>query len=414
MYRTEHGCSARRCRWVAARPSPLLLDIAAEMLVDDPAASLAEVAKAAGIGRTTLHKHYATRDDLLHAVGPPGASTCGSRRSARLSGPTDPDGGPAGAGHRDGPARAAACASCGGPRPSTMSRRSTRARRAAGPPPWPCSGAPQDRGVAGRAAPDWWLLAPSSRSSTSRPNRSMTGRWPPSTPPDSPSARSCAASVPSRELRTEGPAHERPQPDDRVRRRLYREQAAVACAGYVRRDQLALLPLRPGRANPYALYDQFRARGPLIADPAGRLGDHQPPGVQSRCCATAASVSAPTTPGRRMRSTCPSSRMNPPDHTRLRRLARPRSARRPWRLPGRIERTVGGLLDAAAAERNSTWSPAFAAPLPIAVITDLLGIPDSRRGGLRPSRRAHRRRARTASGRCGTRPAAGQQPANSR
>ena len=46
-----------------------MLDVAAEVLVADPAASLAEVAAAAGIGRTTLHKHYATRDDLLCAVG---------------------------------------------------------------------------------------------------------------------------------------------------------------------------------------------------------------------------------------------------------------------------------------------------------------------------------------------------------
>jgi AcrR family transcriptional regulator len=54
-------------RW-PRRPIPTLLDIAAEVLVDDPAASLAEVAKAAGIGRTTLHKQYATRDDLIRAV----------------------------------------------------------------------------------------------------------------------------------------------------------------------------------------------------------------------------------------------------------------------------------------------------------------------------------------------------------
>jgi AcrR family transcriptional regulator len=46
-----------------------LLDIAAEVLVADPSAALAEVALAAGIGRTTLHKQYATRDDLLRAVG---------------------------------------------------------------------------------------------------------------------------------------------------------------------------------------------------------------------------------------------------------------------------------------------------------------------------------------------------------
>lgn len=51
------------------RARPPLLDVAAEVLVADPAASLAEVAEAAGIGRTTLHKHYATRDDLLRAVG---------------------------------------------------------------------------------------------------------------------------------------------------------------------------------------------------------------------------------------------------------------------------------------------------------------------------------------------------------
>jgi AcrR family transcriptional regulator len=46
-----------------------LLDVVAEVLVADPSASLAQVAEAAGIGRTTLHKHYATRDELIRAVG---------------------------------------------------------------------------------------------------------------------------------------------------------------------------------------------------------------------------------------------------------------------------------------------------------------------------------------------------------
>jgi AcrR family transcriptional regulator len=46
-----------------------LLDVVAEVLVADPSASLAEVAEAAGISRTTLHNHYATRDELLVAVG---------------------------------------------------------------------------------------------------------------------------------------------------------------------------------------------------------------------------------------------------------------------------------------------------------------------------------------------------------
>jgi AcrR family transcriptional regulator len=47
---------------------PTLLDVAAEVLVSNPAASLASVASAAGIGRTTLHKQYATRQELVVAV----------------------------------------------------------------------------------------------------------------------------------------------------------------------------------------------------------------------------------------------------------------------------------------------------------------------------------------------------------
>ena len=55
-----------RPRRAAKRP---LLDVVAEVLVAQPGASLAEVAQAAGISRTTLHKHYATRDELVRAVG---------------------------------------------------------------------------------------------------------------------------------------------------------------------------------------------------------------------------------------------------------------------------------------------------------------------------------------------------------
>jgi AcrR family transcriptional regulator len=54
---------------VQVRVKRSLLDVVAEVFVADPGASLAEVAQAAGISRTTLHNHYATRDDLLCAVG---------------------------------------------------------------------------------------------------------------------------------------------------------------------------------------------------------------------------------------------------------------------------------------------------------------------------------------------------------
>jgi AcrR family transcriptional regulator len=78
--------SARR----VTRPS--LLDVAAQALVADPAASLAEVAEAAGIGRTTLHKHYATRDDLLRAVGHR-VIDLWEQAVTKVAGRDDPDGG---------------------------------------------------------------------------------------------------------------------------------------------------------------------------------------------------------------------------------------------------------------------------------------------------------------------------------
>jgi AcrR family transcriptional regulator len=51
---------------VSRRPS--LLDVATEMLLSNPAASMADVAAAAGVGRTTLIKRYPTRQDMLVAV----------------------------------------------------------------------------------------------------------------------------------------------------------------------------------------------------------------------------------------------------------------------------------------------------------------------------------------------------------
>jgi AcrR family transcriptional regulator len=71
-----------------------LLDVAAEVLVADPSASLAEVALAAGIGRTTLHKHYATRDDLVRAVGHRAIDLWDAAiEAATVTGADSPDGG---------------------------------------------------------------------------------------------------------------------------------------------------------------------------------------------------------------------------------------------------------------------------------------------------------------------------------
>jgi len=42
---------------------------------------------------------------------------------------------------------------------------------------------------------------------------------------------------------------------------LYLARAGVAYSGYVRRDPMSLIQLRPGRVNPYAIYDRLRAQG---------------------------------------------------------------------------------------------------------------------------------------------------------
>jgi cytochrome P450 len=164
--------------------------------------------------------------------------------------------------------------------------------------------------------------------------------------------------------------------------RLYRDQADVAWAGLIRRDPMARLQLRAGRADPYVIYDRLRAGGPLTPT---RLGHYHWVSTSHRVCdsvlrdrrfgvrpADEAQAAAENAPEMSFLG------LNPPDHTRLRKLATP--AFGPKAVAGyadRIERTTGDLLDAATAAGRFDLVSAFAAPLPIAVITDLLGIGES-------------------------------------
>ncbi len=154
---------------------------------------------------------------------------------------------------------------------------------------------------------------------------------------------------------------------------LYGEKARIVYSGYVRRDLMAQLHLRQGRADPYPIYEHIRERGTLV--PARVDGDWTT--ASYRVCDSVLR-------SRRFGVQPPDGSdvsflgMNPPDHTRLRRLAQPAfSPKAVASYRGRIERTVAGLLDRAAAAGEFDLVPAFAAPLPIAVITDLLGVPDA-------------------------------------
>jgi cytochrome P450 len=159
--------------------------------------------------------------------------------------------------------------------------------------------------------------------------------------------------------------------------RLYREKAAVAYHGYVHDDPMARLALRAGRDNPYAVYERLRARGPISAT---RLGNWVSPS-HTVCNQVLRDRRFGVWP-----DDAPSGgqglsflEMNPPDHTRLRRLVAP--AFSPRQMAGyrpRIEKTVHELLDAVPAHGRFDLVSSFAAPLPIAVISDLLGVPHSR------------------------------------
>jgi cytochrome P450 len=68
--------------------------------------------------------------------------------------------------------------------------------------------------------------------------------------------------------------------------------------------------------------------------------------------------------------------LDPPDHTRLRRLMTPAfGARTVAAMRPRIEQITTELIDAAAAHREIDLIEAVALPLPILVIAELLGIP---------------------------------------
>ncbi len=80
---------------------------------------------------------------------------------------------------------------------------------------------------------------------------------------------------------------------------------------------------------------------------------------------------------------------DPPDHTRLRRLvSRSFTSRQVERLRPAVHGLVEGLLDELTEKGEVDFMTAFALPLPMAVIGELVGVPDSQRGELQPYVRA--------------------------
>ncbi|MEU4220714.1 cytochrome P450 [Actinoplanes sp. NPDC026623] len=76
--------------------------------------------------------------------------------------------------------------------------------------------------------------------------------------------------------------------------------------------------------------------------------------------------------------------MDPPDHTRIRRLvSQAFTPRRVENLRPRIQETADALLDELAGQDEADLVRDYAGPLPVAVISDLLGVPEPDRNDFR-------------------------------
>lgn len=157
---------------------------------------------------------------------------------------------------------------------------------------------------------------------------------------------------------------------------FYTDRYRLVTRGHVQRDPTALLHLGPGQRNPYPLYERIRGQGPISRTPLpDTIGHHVT--VDHASCNQI--LRSPTFGVSLDNSDAELSilDLNPPDHTRLRRLvARDFTPRRVQAFAPRIQSVLDGLLDELPAGRPFDLISAIAAPLPIAVITGLLGIPD--------------------------------------
>jgi cytochrome P450 len=156
---------------------------------------------------------------------------------------------------------------------------------------------------------------------------------------------------------------------------LYGTRLRLGWHGYLRREPTALLHLDPGRQDPYPLYEQIRARGRVSTTPLGNLitVDHE---ICNQVLRSRDFVVTDDTLSASHELSLLD--MNPPDHTRLRRLVAPDfTAKRVTRFTPQIERVLDKLIKDIPRGEPFDLVSQLAAPLPIAVITELLGIPDA-------------------------------------
>jgi cytochrome P450 len=159
---------------------------------------------------------------------------------------------------------------------------------------------------------------------------------------------------------------------------IYATRAQTIYHGLIKGDPLSQLHLAVGRADPHAVYERMRTLGPLLPTRLGNVSTTSYQVCQQVLRNRSFGVTDPAAPrpGEDMLDLSLLA-LNPPDHTRLRRLAAP--AFTPRRMAGYetlVESAIDRLLDRVAGRDSFDLVSAFASPLPIAVITEMLGLPD--------------------------------------
>lgn len=160
---------------------------------------------------------------------------------------------------------------------------------------------------------------------------------------------------------------------------IYVERAKREYAARVRGDVPARLLGPEGRINPYPLYEQIRARGTFVTTRLGHLvtADHAVCDeiLRSRRFG-ARGPNRPYQPDNPEDNGGSLLDINPPDHTRLRRLAAPAFGPRAIAAyQPLIAERLHALVDAAEAKGEFDFVTTIAAPLPISVITTMLNVP---------------------------------------
>jgi cytochrome P450 len=159
---------------------------------------------------------------------------------------------------------------------------------------------------------------------------------------------------------------------------IYATRAQTIYHGLIKGDPLSQLHLAVGRADPHAVYERMRTLGPLLPTRLGNVSTTSYQVCQQVLRSRSFGVTDPAAPrpGEDMLDLSLLA-LNPPDHTRLRRLAAP--AFTPRRMAGYetlVESAIDRLLDRVVGRDSFDLVSAFASPLPIAVITEMLGLPD--------------------------------------